>query len=67
MAKLTVLKWPDEALKTKAREVEIFDQDLAEFVSSMHETMQNHTGCICLIFHNCVFSNVSSNGLLERM
>ena len=27
----------------------------------------NHTGCICSIFRNCRFSNVSSNGLLEWM
>ena len=29
--------------------------------------MQSHTGCICLTFHHCVSSNVSSNYLLERM
>ena len=29
--------------------------------------MHNHTGCICLIFLHCAFSNVSSNGLPERM
>ena len=28
---------------------------------SWPEKMQFHTGCICLIFHNSVFSNVSSN------
>ena len=29
--------------------------------------MHNHTGCICLIFLHCVFSNVSSNCLHMRM
>ena len=29
--------------------------------------MKNHTGCICLTFLHCAFSNVLSNCLLERM
>ena len=29
--------------------------------------MHSHTGCICLSFLHCVFSNVSSNCLLEWM
>ena len=29
--------------------------------------MHSHIGCICLTFLHCVFSNVSSNCLLERM
>ena len=29
--------------------------------------MQNHTGCICLTFLHCAFSNVSSKRLAERM
>ena len=29
--------------------------------------MRNHTGCICLTFLHCAFSNVSSNGLHEWM
>ena len=29
--------------------------------------MQSHTGCICLTFLHCVFSNVSSNRLPEQM
>ena len=29
--------------------------------------MQNHIGCICSTFPHCVFSNVSSNCLPERM
>ena len=28
---------------------------------------QNHIGCICLTFLKCAFSNVSLNGLCERM
>ena len=31
------------------------------------ERMQSHTGCICLFFLHCVFSNVSSNCLPEMM
>ena len=27
----------------------------------LHKRMQNHIGCICLTFVQCVFSNVSSN------
>ena len=44
MAKLTVLKWPNEALKTKAQAVSQFDQNLRDFIASMHETMQAHQG-----------------------
>ena len=33
----------------------------------MHVRMQSHIGCICLTFLCCVFSNVSSNRLPERM
>ena len=29
--------------------------------------MQSHTGCMCLAFLHCVSSNVSSNGLYERI
>ena len=33
----------------------------------LHERMHNRTGCICLDFLHCGFSNVSSNRLLDRM
>ena len=38
-------------------------------VSSNHllEKMHNHTGCICLTFLHCAFSNVSLNLLLQMM
>ena len=33
---------------------------------NLGQSRQCHIGCICLAFHHCAFSNVSSNGLPEK-
>jgi peptide deformylase len=36
---LTVVEWPAEVLKTKSKDVASFDEQLRQFVASMHATM----------------------------
>ena len=49
-----------------------FDYFAGHFMASIAQShpfgsRQSHIGCICLAFLHCAFSNVSSNGLHERM
>ena len=43
------------------------EDDEAISASCLLERMQSHIGCICLIFLQCVLSNVSSNCPPKRM
>ncbi|MBV70430.1 MAG: peptide deformylase [Myxococcales bacterium] len=44
MARLTVLTWPDEALRIVAKPVDYFDQGLAQLVDDLFETMYAEKG-----------------------
>lgn len=44
MAKLNVVEWPARILETKSDDVEVFDAELRQFVSDMHETMDEANG-----------------------
>jgi peptide deformylase len=44
MAKLEILEFPDERLRTVAKPVEIFDEKLGQFVDDMIETMYDAEG-----------------------
>lgn len=44
MAKLDVRVWPDKVLETKSTPVEVFDDELKQFVADMHETMKESNG-----------------------
>ena len=44
MAKLTILRFPDERLRLKARTVDSFDDELSKFVDDMLETMYYENG-----------------------
>lgn len=44
MAVLDIVIWPDPVLETPAKEVEVFDDDLRNFVADMHETMKHAQG-----------------------
>ena len=44
MAKLEIVTWPAKVLETKAEEVSVFDEAFRQFVSDMHETMDDANG-----------------------
>ncbi len=41
MKKLEILRYPDERLKLKSKEIEIFDKNLQEFIDNLIYTMYN--------------------------